>query len=143
MRILLAIDGSSYSEAALQSVIAERRPADGPVRVVCVLQPILATPPPQMASGYAPELEEESVRARELVEQAAKRLEQAGFEVDGVVTKGDIRETILDLAEEWKADLIVMGSHGYGPIRRVLLGSVAEFVARHAECSVEIVRAAA
>ncbi|MGA3128412.1 MAG: universal stress protein [Candidatus Korobacteraceae bacterium] len=53
---------------------------------------------------------------------------------------GDIREKIIDDASGWGADLIVVGSHGRSGIQRFLLGSMAEFVARHAKCSVEIVR---
>jgi nucleotide-binding universal stress UspA family protein len=44
------------------------------------------------------------------------------------------------MADEWKADLIVLGSHGKHGIEKFLLGSVAESVARHAKCSVMIVR---
>jgi len=62
------------------------------------------------------------------------------FKVDSVIDKGDVKETILDSAIQWHADLIVVGSHGSGGVRRFLLGSVAEAVARHAPCSVEIVR---
>ena len=54
---------------------------------------------------------------------------------------GDVRMCIIDAAAEWGADLIVVGSHGQRGIRGFLLGSVAESVARHAKCSVEIVRA--
>jgi nucleotide-binding universal stress UspA family protein len=93
-----------------------------------------------MASGYAPELEDQKKPARELVERIAKELRSAGFKVDAAVEVGDIRESIIDSAAEWRADLIVVGSHGRGGIQRFLLGSVAEFVARHAKCSVEIVR---
>jgi nucleotide-binding universal stress UspA family protein len=49
---------------------------------------------------------------------------------------------ILDCATKWKADLIVVGSHGKNGIQRLLLGSVSEYVATHAKCSVEIVRGA-
>ena len=56
------------------------------------------------------------------------------------VEVGDIRERIIDSAEEWGADLIVVGSHGRSGIPRLLLGSVAEFVGRHTKCSVEILR---
>ncbi len=93
-----------------------------------------------MAPGYAPELAEQKEPARELVERIAKELRSAGFKVDTAVEVGDIREGIIDYAAEWAADLIVIGSHGRRGIQRFLLGSVAEFVARHAKCSVEIVR---
>jgi universal stress protein A len=60
--------------------------------------------------------------------------------VETAVEVGDIREKIIDRASDWGADLIVVGSHGRSGIQRFLLGSVAEFVARNAHCSVEIVR---
>jgi len=93
-----------------------------------------------MAPGYAPELDDQKKPAHELVERVAKELRNAGFKVDAAVEVGDIRESIIDSAAEWGADLIVVGSHGRSSIQRFLLGSVAEFVARHAKCSVEIVR---
>jgi nucleotide-binding universal stress UspA family protein len=89
---------------------------------------------------YAPELEDQKKGARELVDRIAKELQRAGFQVETVVEVGDIREKIIDAATEW-AGLVVVGSHGRSGIQRLLLGSVAEFVARHATCSVEIVRA--
>jgi nucleotide-binding universal stress UspA family protein len=75
-----------------------------------------------------------------LVERVAKELVSAGFKVKAAVEIEDIRETIIDSAAAWSADLIVVGSHGRRGIRRFTLGSVAEFVARHAKRSVEIVR---
>jgi len=93
-----------------------------------------------MAPGYAPELEDQKKPARELVERIAKELRAAGFQASTAIEVGDIRESIIDSAAEWRADLIVVGSHGQRGIQRFLLGSVAEFVARHARCSVEIVR---
>ena len=53
---------------------------------------------------------------------------------------GDPRSAIVDEAEEWGADLIVVGSHGYTGLKRWLLGSVAQSVVGHAPCSVEVVR---
>ena len=50
---------------------------------------------------------------------------------------------IVDEAENWKADLIVVGSHGYTGIKKWLLGSVAQSVVSHAPCSVEVVRSRA
>jgi len=51
-----------------------------------------------------------------------------------------VRDSILEAAAKWDADLVVVGSHGQRGIRSLLLGSVAESVARDAKCSVEIVR---
>jgi nucleotide-binding universal stress UspA family protein len=140
MKILLAVDDSKFSEEAVRTVTAQIRPQNTEVRVLHVLQPITTSPPPQMSSGYAPELEAQGAQARELVERSANALRSAGFKVDTAVEKGDVRLKIVDSAAEWKADLIVLGSHGRSGIKRLLLGSVAEFVARHAYCSVEIVR---
>ena len=96
--------------------------------------------PPEMAMGYAPELKEMKKPAQELVERVAKQLRAAGFKAETAVEAGDVRERILDSASEWRADLIVLGSHGKRGLQRFLLGSVAEFVARHAKCSVQIIR---
>jgi len=139
MKILMGIDDSKFSGDVLRAIVEQFRTENTEVRVLHVLEPI-APAPPQMAAGYAPELEDQKKPARELVERIAKDLRSAGFKVDTTVEVGDIRETIIDSAAEWCADLIVVGSHGQRGIQRFLLGSVAEFVARHAKCSVEIVR---
>jgi nucleotide-binding universal stress UspA family protein len=143
MRILLAYDGSTFAEAAVTLLIKGQKGDEAEVRVVEVVEGALVTAPPQMAPGYAPELEESRKRAKELVDGAVTRLRLAGYPAEGVVIQGEVRKAILEMAEEWKADLILLGSHGYGHVKRFLLGSVAEYVARHAGCSVEIVRAKA
>jgi nucleotide-binding universal stress UspA family protein len=56
------------------------------------------------------------------------------------VLPGSPRSAILEEAERWKADLIVVGSHGYGAWQRLVLGSVSQAVVLHAKCSVEVVR---
>jgi len=96
-----------------------------------------------MAPGYYPELEDQKREARVLVERSAKMLAEAGFKVSTLVLTGDAKTMILDEAADWPADLIVVGSHGRKGIGRFLLGSVSEAVARHAACSVEIVRTTA
>ena len=138
MKILMGIDDSKFSDDVLRAIVTQFRPEHAEVRILHVLQPT-APAPPQMAPGYAPELEDQKKPARALVERIAKELRSAGFKVDTAIEVGDIRETVIDSAADWGADLIVVGSHGKG-IQRFLLGSVAEFVARHAKCSVEIVR---
>lgn len=140
MKILLAVDDSKFSEAALKTVTSQYRPQGTQVRVLHVLQPIAFSVPPQMSPGYAPELQDQGKEAEKLLQRAAQTLLGAGFQVDTEIAKGDVREGILDVAQNWHADMIVLGSHGRGGVGRFLLGSVAESVARHAPCSVEIVR---
>jgi nucleotide-binding universal stress UspA family protein len=67
-------------------------------------------------------------------------LKKQGIRAESVVRQGDARAEIVGESEKWAADLIVMGSHGYTGIERLLLGSVALSVVSHAPCSVEIVR---
>ena len=140
MKVLMGIDDSKFSEDVVQAVVTQLRPANTEVLVLHVLEPISLLAPPEMAQGYAPELEEQKKPARELLERFAKKLRGAGFEASTVVEIGDVRVSILDTATEWHADLIVIGSHGRKGIEGFLLGSVTESVARHAKCSVEIVR---
>jgi len=139
MKILIGIDDSKFSGDVVRAIVTQFRTEHTEIRVLHVLQPIEPAPP-QMSPGYAPELEDQKKPARELVERIAKELRSAGFKVDAAVKVGDIRERIIDFAAEWGADLIVVASHRQRGIQRFLLGSVAEFVARHAKCSVEIVR---
>ena len=142
MRVLVAVDDSGFAEDLLRAVVAGIRHENTEVLVLHVLQPVDTVPPPEMAQGYAPELEDEKQPARELVEQIAAELSRAGFAAQTGVRIGDIANTILDQGAEWRADLIAVGSHGHRNIHNLLLGSVAESVARRAGCSVAIVRSA-
>jgi nucleotide-binding universal stress UspA family protein len=62
------------------------------------------------------------------------------FTADALIAPGSPRPVILDEAESWGADLIVLGSHGYSAWKRLFLGSVSQAVVSHAKCSVEVVR---
>ncbi len=140
MKILLAVDDSKFSDAALEAVIAQVSPQGAEVLVLHVVEPITLASPPQMSPSYTPELEIRVKEGHELVEREVQKLRVAGFKTHGAVETGDIRGKILDAAAELGADLIVLGSHGRKGVQRFLLGSVAENVARHAPCSVQIVR---
>lgn len=144
MKILLAVDGSKYSEAAVQNLTSAFRAQSSEVLVLQVVEPLVFSAPPQMAQGYAPEmaarLQDQLKQARESVLRTAETVRKAGFKADSRVVENEVRTGILDVAADWHADLIVLGSHGEKGLRRFLLGSVAEFVARHAHCSVLVVR---
>jgi len=144
MKILLAVDGSEFSQAATQAIVSQTRPEGVEVLVLRVVEPLIFSIPPQMAPGYAPEqdeiIKEEIRQAQESVNQASQALRSAGITVNTRIVEAEARNGILDIAAKWRPDLIVLGSHGRKGLQRFLLGSVAEFVARHADCSVEIVR---
>jgi nucleotide-binding universal stress UspA family protein len=140
MKILVGIDGSKCSEAAVQTVLKWFGQTKSKVRVLHVMEPMAYSVPPQMSPGYAPEQEEQIKLAREMVDRVTQTLRSAGFKVESAVESGDSRETIIDQAAQWHADLIVIGAHGRKEIQQFLMGNVAEHVARHAGVSVLIVR---
>ncbi len=139
MNILLPIDGSECSEAAIQQLIQMRVP-DAQVRLMHALEPF----PVIEGWVYTPEwngmLEEQRKDAEEFLARAAQTLRDAKFAVTTSLEIGNPKSLILDEAAKWPADLVVIGSHGRKGLDRFLLGSVAEGVARHAPCSVWIVR---
>jgi universal stress protein A len=142
MRILMAVDDSGSAEELLRGVVSGIRHENTEVMVLHVLQPVDTVPPPEMSPGYAPELEDDKQPAYAFVERIAADLRRTGFAAQTSVRVGDVTDTILDRAVEWRADLIAVGSHGQRSIHDFLLGSVAESVARRAGCSVAIVREA-
>jgi nucleotide-binding universal stress UspA family protein len=140
MKVLIAVEDSASSENVIRSVKTWIRHANTEVLVLHVLQPVERVPPPEMAQNYAPELEDEKQPARVLVERIAEELHRAGFAAQAEVLIGDVTETILDRAAQWRADLITVSSQGQRSIHDLFLGNVAESVARRAGCSVAIVR---
>jgi nucleotide-binding universal stress UspA family protein len=143
MKVLLAIDGSKFSEAAMQAVIAQAHVKDTEVQVVHVVEPATLLISREMG-GMDPALEKiwdsETKHAHTLVEKTAETLRSHGFKVTTAVKQGDPKSVIIDTSKEWHADLIVLGSHGHSSFDRFLMGSVSDAIARHAHCSVEIVR---
>ena len=147
MKILLAIDGSPCSESAVEEVARRPWPEDSQVRIISVVEPPapLVAEPYMGVSAYFEEVEQlKRKQADEVVARAAEALRAgAGTALMGIATdviNGSPKRTIVEESEEWGADLIVLGSHGYHTWERMLLGSVSQSVAAHAQCSVEIVR---
>lgn len=144
MKILLAIDDSTFSEAATQAVVDRFRPEGAEILVFTVVDLVNYFSDEKTAEAWIPNIEEIRLsrlhHASELVERAASLLKAAGFKPEVGVSEGDPKARIVEKAEDWNADLIVMGSHGRKGFDRALLGSVSEAVARHAPCSIAIIR---
>jgi nucleotide-binding universal stress UspA family protein len=145
MRILAAIDDSTFASAIAAMLATEVKTAGTTVKLLHVVEPAPTKVAEAVGSPEYPDFMKAKLelteRATTLLQEVAARLRAAGFSpIEVSILEGDPRTVILDEAQAWKADLIVLGSHGRTGIRRWLMGSVSDAVARHATCSVEIVR---
>lgn len=146
MRILIGVDGSPYSDAAVDEVSQRTWPEGSEILVVHAYEmPVAPTPEVwALPPDYYDELDR-AVRTQSdaIVEAAVQKLKGVlgtALEIKSKAIQGSPKRVILDEAESWKADLIVVGSHGYPAWERLLLGSVSQAVVSHAKCSVEVVR---
>jgi nucleotide-binding universal stress UspA family protein len=143
MKVLLALDDSKFSEAAVQAVIGQMKPNDTEVRVLHVTEAV----PLFVAGEFGIQIADADLlrkarlkHAQKFVGRAVGRLRKARLKAEAVIVEGDPKSKIIDYAAEWGADLIAFGSHGRMGMERFLMGSVSDAVARHARCSVQIVR---
>jgi nucleotide-binding universal stress UspA family protein len=148
IRVLLAVDESDYSTAAARAVAARPWPQGTEVRVMTAVElaPSFlqsAFEPPFVDTKGMEDLREQAVeRAETSITEAREILTDAGLKTSEYlsVLLEDPKKAILDEANSWGAEMIVVGSHGRRGLQRFMLGSVSEAVAMHATCSVEIVR---
>jgi nucleotide-binding universal stress UspA family protein len=145
MNVLLAIDGSSHSDAAVEEVASRHWPSNTAVEVLTAVHsrvPLIPDPALTMAAVHVEHIREQMAQAPALVEQAASRLRRQlpWVTVTTKIVEGSPTEAILHEASDWRADLIVLGSHGRSPITQAILGSVASGIAAEAPCAVEIIR---
>jgi nucleotide-binding universal stress UspA family protein len=143
MRIILAVDDSPCSKAAVEFVRRTQWQKDTRVVVVTAVP----TPLPALslvdAGGHlldAEMLEASRRGAREMMTRIQQELRDLELPIQTEVALGDPREVILRVAEEQSADLIVVGSHGRSGIPKLLMGSVASHVVTHATCNVLVVK---
>jgi nucleotide-binding universal stress UspA family protein len=146
MKILLAVDGSECSDAAVEAIGRRPWPEGSSIKVLTAFE-LPAPPTPEtwaIPLNYFAEMDAAlSKQAQNVVDEALQTLKSRfgkTISLDGAVVPGPPRSVILDEAESWGADLIVVGSHGYRAWERFLLGSVSQSVVSHAKCSVEVVR---
>jgi nucleotide-binding universal stress UspA family protein len=146
MRVLVAVDGSEFSEVVINEVISRIWPAQTEIRVINAFElPLAPTPeawalPPEYFERLdrAAREQAEAIKDRAVIKLAGSL--DPSIKITADCLPGPPRSVILEEAERWNADLIVIGSHGYGAWQRFLLGSVSQAVVSHAKCSVEVVR---
>ena len=139
MNILIAVDGSEFSNAAVEEVI-QSQPRTAQIRVINAIEPLPAVESWAYAVDWQQLLDDQRKEAESFVAAAAQKLRDAGFTVNTSVEEGIAKSVIVLEASKWPANLVVVGSHGRKGLARFLLGSVSEGVSRFAPCSVEIVR---
>ena len=144
MKILVAVEDSKFCDAAANTLIVLVKANGTQIKLLHVLDPFPVALAGQMGSKDGPDFVAAGLKlrdqAKEYLAQAAEKLRSAGFDTSYSFEEGDAREKILDYAERWAADLIMVAPHGRKGISRFLMGSVSETVARYAQCSVQILR---
>ena len=141
--IVVGTDGSETATEAVRSAVDLAKATGAKLELVSAYEPV-SNQRLREETQQVPEDMQWMVNPREDVDQtldAAETLaEEAGVEVQKFARQGDPADAILDVAEETKADLIVVGNKGMTGARRFLLGSVPNKVSHHAPCGVYIVR---
>jgi nucleotide-binding universal stress UspA family protein len=156
MRVLIGYDGSVHSGAAIEDLKLAGLPRDTEALVVSVGDLIMSSPPARqvaaqlftsrraataarMAETHGGRIAKE---AEALAAKASGRLrsEFPGWVVNNRVLTGTPAVELVEAADEWKADLIVVGSEGRSALDRFLLGSVSKTVVADARCSVRVAR---
>ena len=138
-RILLATDGSPHAELAAMTAIDLAESTNSRLHVVAVGRTFDAAIYEVYTQAGRDDLRRE---AQEILDEQVRKIEEAG----GTVAIAHLRmgerrdEAIVHLAEEIGAGLIVIGSRGFGGLKRALMGNVADSVVRHAHCPVLVVR---
>jgi nucleotide-binding universal stress UspA family protein len=145
MKVLIGIDGSEYSDAALSEIAGRTWPKGTEILVVhaCEIPLAATTEVWALPTDYYQRLDQACLQNAEKVVKAALAKLSVLADTANVTSKivtGAAKRVILDEAERWKPDLIVVGSHGYPTWERLLLGSVSQAIVSHAKCSVEVVR---
>ena len=146
-RVLVATDGSGLAIDAARRAI-QLLSAEAVYTVLTVVQPVVVTAGMDVGFGLAgaPQpivLADAVTRTADDARRTAERTAMALDRPSTVqVAQGDPGATICAVAANESFDLIVVGSHGSGVIRRMFLGSVSHHVLHHAPCPVLVVRAA-
>jgi len=139
-KILVAVDDSAIAAHAAETGVRLARSVGAELGFIHVVD---------TSEAYAPETGVAAADVIAIEVRAGKKLlERLGRRAEGTPTTvefaavGNPALEVARAAKEWPADVIVIGSHGRGGLRRVLMGSVAEGVMRHAPCPVLVVRGA-
>lgn len=144
LRLVIGVDNSPYSNAAVDAVCQREWQKNTQVRLLAVVDTVMAVTPdpsqPLVVKWIEVGDEENWDEVRQIFQPSADKLKAAGLDANVMIRRGNPTNELLDEAETWGADCIFLGPKGTRGIDRLLLGSVSSAVSARAHCSVEIVR---
>lgn len=145
VRIVVGVDGSPASAAAVREVASRNWPLTSEVRLIAVADLLTPTFIGQFIPPVAKTIEESNQADREwlgtILGNSSQLFRQTESKVTTEIRDGNPKRVLVEAAKEWGADSIFVGSIGFGnPFERFVLGSVSAAVAARAHCSVEVVR---
>lgn len=146
VRILIGVDNSSDSKAAVAAVCDRHWPSGTEVGLLAVVDTVMPITPdpaePDLVKWIEVADENKWDDVRAIFEPSAEQLRSVGLHAEVLIRRGNPADQILEEAHTWGADCIFVGAKGTRGIDRLLLGSVSSAVSARAHCSVEVVRRA-
>jgi nucleotide-binding universal stress UspA family protein len=141
VRLLIGVDNSADSNAAVEAVCNRHWPKGAEVGLLAVVDTVMPLTSDPAEPKWIEVADESNWRqVREIFEPAAQRIRSAGLHAEVLIRRGNPVDEILQEATTWGADCIFVGARGTRGIDRLLLGSVSSAVSSRAHCSVEVVR---
>ncbi len=146
LRLIIGIDGSAHSTAAVDAVSKRRWPPGTEVQLLAAVDTVMAFEDSELGPGEVKWIEvgDESNwdLVRGIFEPQAEKLRSTGITAGVVMKRGHPTQTLIDAAQSWGGHAVFLGAKGIRGIERLVLGSVSAAVAARAQCSVEVVRPA-
>ena len=136
LKVLVAIDASKISDLVVKRSGQFTKATNCDLTILNVVEDAIS----MIVIPDTPLYNEKKKKAEEVIEKAEKTLKSHLIECKTRLTVGPIAAEIVRIAKEGEFDVIFMGSRGLGDLKRMLVGSVADSVVRHAHCAVTILR---
>jgi len=144
-RIMVPVDGSATSTAGLNEALRLARSQNAKLRLIHIVDEMMVFGTSETGLNIEPVLESMKRTGKRVLDRAAKLAAARGVRAETELWEnatGRVAEALVARAKRWRAELIVMGTHGRRGVNRMLLGSDAELVVRNSPAPVLLVRAA-
>lgn len=138
-KILIAVDDSDCSYKAAQTGFKLAKDLGAEVKLVCVVDEKYLIANPEFRTSYVDLYNLHLEQAEKIVNKISKELAK-GVKVEVETPRNNPAAAIIDMTKDWKADLVVMGTHGKSGIAKMFLGSTSQYVIRHLPVPCLIVR---